>query len=157
MHQIIVTIMKKALLFAALLLCIVSASADEKKYLTVAYSDVEESLILATVKKITFDASSTIITTTEGEKTYPLSEMKRITFTVDPTAINAMKEESENMKMVNGQLVVSGKGILHIYNASGQLIGLTNVDGDNKTVNLNGLQKGVYIVNLGNQTIKIQK
>lgn len=149
--------MKKFSIIAALLLCVISSSADEKKYLTVAYNNVEESLTLATVKKITFDATNTIITTTEGEKTYPLSEMQRITFTVDPTAIQTMKGESQDLKMQDGKLIVSGKGTLRIYNANGQLVGLTAVDGDNKAVNLQSLQKGVYIVNLGDQTIKIQK
>lgn len=149
--------MKKFSILAALLLCVISSSADEKKYLTVAYDNVEESLTLATVQKITFDANNTIITTTEGEKTYPLSEMKKITFTVDPTALGTMKGESQDLKMQDGKLIVSGKGTLHIYNANGQLIGLTAVDGNNQTVNLQGLQKGVYIVNMGTQTIKIQK
>lgn len=157
MHNTIHSMMKKSILFAALLLVLTSASADEKKYLTVGYNNMEESLTLATVKKITFDATNTIITTTEGEKTYPLSEMQRITFTVDPTAIQTMKGESQDLKMKDGKLVVSGKGTLRIYNANGQLVGLTNVDGNNKIVNMQSLQKGIYIVNLGDQTIKIQQ
>ena len=148
--------MKKTLIIAALLLSSVNMMADDSKYLTVACGDTEQSLTLATVQKITFDATDVIVTTTEGEVKFPLSEMKKMTFTATPTAIEAMPIESEGLKMQDGKLVVNGKGTLRIYNASGALVGISAVEGEN-IVDLQNLQRGLYIVNLGEQTIKVQK
>lgn len=148
--------MKKTMIIAALLMSSISMTADDGKYLTVAYSGIEESITLATVKKITFDATSVIVNTTEGDKKFPLAEMKKMTFTATPTAIEAMPIESEGLKMQDGNLLVSGKGTLRIYNASGALVGISAVEGE-QVVGLQGLQRGLYIVNMGDQTIKIQK
>lgn len=149
--------MKKIILSAALLLTVLSASADEKKYVTLAYGGIESSISLATVQRITFSETDVIVTTTEGDQKFPLAEMQKITFTVDPTAIAKLAKEADGLTLKDGNLVVSGKGVLCIYNASGALVGMAQVGGQNQTVSLQGLQTGVYIVKLGNQTIKISK
>ena len=84
------------------------------------------------------------------------SEMQKMTFTQDPTAIKSLPTESDDLKFLNGQLSVSGKGTLRVYNASGALIRMANIE-KKSNVSLNGLKPGLYVISMGDQTIKITK
>ncbi len=147
---------KKILLGLGLMVASLSSIADDLNYLTVAYSDVEQSIELSTIQKITFEDSNAVIYTTGDTYTYPLSEMQKMTFTAEATAIKALPTESENMKFNKGQLLVSGNGTLRVYNAAGALVSIAKIE-KKSNVNLSGLKSGLYIISLGDQTIKINK
>ena len=147
---------KKFLLGSVLMAASLSSSADDLNYLTVAYNNVEQSIELSTVQKITFEEGNAVVYTTSETYTYPLSEMQKMTFTQDPTAIKSLPTESDDLKFLNGQLSVSGKGTLRVYNASGALIRMANIE-KKSNVSLNGLKPGLYVISMGDQTIKITK
>ena len=149
--------MKQLLLMGTLLFvgCL-STMAQDYKYLTASYNSTEKSFLLATVQKITFEDGNVVITTSKGVTKLPQEEMEKLFFSTTSVAIESMALESENLKMVNGILKAKGNGILHIYNSAGQLIQLANVDGE-MNISLSKLPKGIYIVNLDGQTIKVNK
>lgn len=149
--------MKKILLSALVALSAHSIWADEYNYLTVAYNNVEQSITLSTVQKITFQNGNCVVSTTEGDFSYPLSQMEKMKFTADPTAIERLPLQTEGLKCADGILTVGQKGLLHIYNANGALIRMANVAQAGSVVNLKSLPKGVYIVRMGETTIKISK
>ena len=149
--------MKKILLSALVALSAYSVWADEYNYLTVAYNNVEQSITLSTIQKITFQGGNCVVTTTEGDFSYPLSQMEKMRFTADPTAIERLPLQAEGLKCMDGNLTVGQKGLLRIYNASGSLIRVANVSKAGSVVNLNTLPKGVYIVRMGEKTIKVSK
>jgi len=148
--------MKKLTIMALLFAGSLSATADDYKYLTAAYNSQEKSFELATVQKITFEDGNVVITTSNGTTTLPQDEMEKMYFSATATAIKSMATESENLKMSNGMLKANGKGMLHIYNSAGQLVQMANIEGETN-ISLKSLSKGVYIVNLGKQTIKVNK
>lgn len=149
--------MKKMVICAALLaVCTQGIKADEYNYLTVAYNNIEQSITLSKVQKITFSASEVIVATTEGNVTFPLSQMEKMTFTADPTAIEKLPESSDNLRFENGRLQ-TGNGILRVYNAGGALIHIANVTEKKGSVDLSTLPAGLYIVSQGKETIKIKK
>lgn len=150
--------MKKIIFASLLFVASLPMLADDYQYLTIAQSSTEKSIELASIQKITFDtkASQVVVTTTEGETRFPLSEMEKMYFSTTPTALKALPLKSENLNMKNGQLLANGKGLLRIYNANGSLMRMANIDGETN-INLSNLPKGTYIINLGDQTIKIQK
>ncbi len=147
--------MKKILLSALVALSSQSIWADEYNYLTVAYNSVEQSISLSTVQKITFQNGNCVVSTTDGQFTYPLSQMEKMRFTVDPTAIERMPQQAEGMKCMNGRLTVGQKGLLHVYNASGALVRVANVANAGATVDLRSLPSGIYFVSMGGKTIKV--
>lgn len=147
---------KKFLLGSVLMAASLSSTADDLNYLTVGYNNVEQSIELSTVQKITFEEGNAVVYTTGETYTYPLSEMQKMTFTQDPTAIKSLPTESDDLKFLNGQLSVSGKGTLRVYNASGALIRMANIE-KKSNVSLNGLKPGLYVISMGDQTIKITK
>ena len=98
-----------------------------------------------------------MVATTAGEYTYPLSEIKKMYFSVeDPTAIEALPGEAENLQYKDGKLKVDGDGMLRIYGSNGALVQMANVK-KGANISLSNLKPGLYIVNMGNKTIKLTK
>ena len=146
----------KHLLMAILMMASTTMWADNYNFLTVS-STGEEYISLPTIQKITFSDGNCVVTTTNGDYTYPLAEIKKMYFSVDdPTAIEALPQEAENLKYKNGKLKVEGDGMLRIYSSNGALVQLANVK-KGANINLSNLKSGLYIVNMGDKTIKLTK
>lgn len=150
--------MRKIILASIFLAGSLSAMADDYQYLTVAQSGSEKSITLATIQKITFDtqAGNVVVHTTEGQVLFPISEMEKMYFSATIDAVKALPLQSEALKLERGELKVKGDGLLRIYGANGSVQRMAKVNGET-SVSLDNLPKGTYIVNLGNQTIKIKK
>lgn len=148
--------MKKYVLMAIMMMVSATMWADKYNFLTVS-ANGEEYISLPTIQKITFADGNCVVTTTVGDFTYPLSEIKKMYFSVDdPTAIDVLPEEAENLQYRDGKLKVEGDGMLRIYNANGALVQLANVK-KGANINLSNLKSGLYIVNMGDKTIKLTK
>ena len=148
--------MKKLLVTALILGSSTNVMADDYKYLTAKYNNEEKSIELASIRKITFEAGDVVVYTSEGQVKFPLSEMEKMLFSEAPTAIESMPMETASMKVSGGVLSVSGNGLLRIYSSNGQLQQMAKVDGSSR-ISLQNLPKGVYIINIGNQSIKFNK
>ena len=150
--------MKTKNILAVLLLMVSTIMmADEYNYLTISYNGSEESISLPVVQKITFEEGRVVVTTSDGSRySYPISLLEKITFTETATAIEALPEHVEDLIYMNGTLAIKGDGFLRIYNASGALVSIANVK-EGANVSLGNLPAGVYIVRMGNKTIKVRK
>lgn len=147
---------KKCIMGALLMMASTTAMAQDYNYLTVGYSDTEESISLPTIQKIFFAEGNCVVETTKGTYTYPLSEMKKMTFTSEETAIKALPEVEKGLEYQKGVLKVAGNGMLRVYNASGALVQMANVK-EGANISLGNLPAGLYIVNIGDKTIKLTK
>lgn len=151
--------MKKFFLTLVAMMAMNAAVAqDNLKYLTVTTTSEESSIELAKIQKITFDTANklVVVTTSEGEVKFPQTEMQKMFFSDAATAIESLPAKSSNLKMKAGVLTAKGSGLLRIYNASGALQRMANVEGSAR-INLSNLPAGVYIINMGEQTIKVRK
>ncbi len=150
--------MKRILLSTIFLAGSLSLMADDYQYLIVSSNSQEQNIELAAIQKITFEVSAgnVVVTTTEGEVRFPISEMEKMFFSTTPTAIEAMPKKSETLAVSNGALKVKGEGLLRIFASNGALLRMAKVEGET-SISLDNLPKGTYIVNMGKQTIKIQK
>jgi len=147
---------KKTILGVLLAASSMTAMADDYQYLTVAYNSIEQSIELATIQKITFEDTNVVVYTSEGQVTFPQDEMEKMFFSITATAIESLPQQSESLKVSNGVLNVTGNGLLHIYGSNGTLQRMAKIDGS-ANISLSNLPKGVYIVNIGKQTIKVTK
>ncbi len=148
--------MKKYFLLAVMMMACTTMWADKYNYLTVSASG-DEFISLPTIQKITFANGNCVVTTTSGEYTYPLSEIKKMYFSVeDPTAIEDLPQETKNLQYKDGKLKVEGDGMLRIYAANGALVQMANVK-KGANISLSNLKPGMYIVNMGDKTIKLTK
>jgi hypothetical protein len=130
--------------------------ADEYNYLTITCNGTERTISLPTVQRISFVDSFVVVTTTEGTHKYPISIVDKIFFTENATAIEALPEQTENLTFKNGTLAVKGDGFLRIYSTNGALVNVAYVK-EGANVSLDNLPAGVYIVRMGDKTIKVRK
>ena len=146
----------KKLFMSLVLTFALSAAANAYNYLTIASDAVESSVALTQLKKITFSGTDLVVTTTDGTETRTsLSTLKSLYFSDEPTAVRTVRQDGLSFR--NGRIVANGKGVLSIYNSSGSLVRQQSVSSSRSEVNIATLPAGIYIVRLGNQTIKIAK
>ena len=124
--------------------------ADEYQYLTITYSDTERSISLPIIQKISFADDYVVVTTTEGVHKYPISLLDKITFTENATAIKDLPEQAKDLTFKDGTLAVKGNGL------NGALVSIANVK-EGANINLGNFPAGVYIVRMGDKTIKVRK
>lgn len=149
--------MKTRTLLAAVLLMMTSANMMAEKYLTITYSGSDQNISLPIVKRIYFQDDQVKVTTSDGcEHIYPISVVDKISFTENATAIEALPEQAEDLTFKNGTLAIKGDGFLRIYGSNGALVNIANVK-EGANVSLDNLPAGVYIVRMGDKTIKVRK
>lgn len=97
----------------ALLAISTSAFAEDFKYLTMGYNNVEKSITLETIQKITFENGQVVVTTSEGSETFPLSQMQKMYFSEMATGIGEIEkvEAGENEKMKGKVFDLSGRKV----------------------------------------------
>ena len=151
--------MRKFIL-ALLAACATTAAMaqDTYRYLTLATSSAEQSLELASLQKIVFDTAGqkVVVTTSEGVVEFPLPEMQKMFFSATPTAIEALPMQDSALRVTGSTLHANGKGLLHLYTAAGTLLHMAHIKGETR-ISLEHLPTGIYIINLGKQTIKYSK
>lgn len=131
------------------------ADDNDYRYLTIQVNNNDEqSIELATIQKITFEDSNVLITTTEGTVTIAQSDLQKLFFSATPTAIKTLPGKAKGLVVSAGTLTANGNGLLYIYNASGVLQHMAMVEGKAR-ISLSNLPKGLYIISLGGETIKV--
>ena len=148
----------KNILAALLLMVSTSMVADNYNYLTISYSSSEEDIPLPTVQRISFEDGKVVVITSEGNMTFPISLINKLTFTEkeQATAIETLPEQAKDLNYKDGTLSIKGDGLLCIYNSAGALVNIANVK-EGANVSLGSLPAGVYIVRMGDKTIKVRK
>ena len=146
----------KTFLAALLLMASTSMMADNFQYLTLTYGSNEHNISLPIVQRISFEENYVVVTTTEGTHRYPITLLEKITFTESATAIEALPEQLENLTYKDGTLAIKGDGLLRVYSANGALVSVANVK-EGANISLDKLPAGVYVVRMGDKTIKIWK
>lgn len=132
------------------------ALADTYNYITLTSSTVEQSIALKTVKKITFEGTSIVVTTTDGAtSTMPLAEFQRFTFTPTGDGIRQPKRPVGDLCIEAGRIVANGQGLLLLYNTNGQVVRQQFVSGSRSEIQMTDLPHGIYIAKLGNKTLKV--
>lgn len=149
--------MKTRNLLAALLLMFgTNLMADEYQYLTVTFNESDHNISLPLVQRLSFEGNYLVVTTTEGTHKYPISLLDKISFTEGATAIEALPEEAKGLTYKDGTLAVKGDGFLRIFGSNGALLSIANVK-EGANISLGNLPAGVYVVRMGDKTIKIRK
>ncbi len=139
--------MKRILLGLALATTLsVSTMADTYNYLTLVLSSGKQSTALTQTKRITFDGSNIVVTTTDGTQcSYALDILEKLSFTDSPAT------RVESLNAANNTLPI------YIYNVNGQQIRQLDATREKGSINLNGLPQGLYILKQGAETRKIMK
>lgn len=131
--------------------------ADSYNYLTLVSANIESSVALRTIKRITFSDGNLVVTSIDGEQTLtPLTTLSELTFTSEPTAIRSIGTKASDLCIEAGKVVANGAGMLLLYNTNGQLMRQQYVKSQRTELSLDELPHGIYIARLGNRILKIQ-
>ena len=91
----------KKLLITFMLACTMQAMADDFNYLTVCYNNIEKSITLETIQKITFENGNAVIATSNGDESFPLTQLEKMYFAETATRIEKVAtEEQSNRKEI---------------------------------------------------------
>ena len=149
--------MRRLFLSIALIAGVVAAMmADNYNYLTITSTDMEQSIALNRVRRITFENDVFVVTNNDGSKvSVPLANFTKFSFTEYDTAIRAVGTSRGTLRMENGKIVGDGTGLLQLFNINGQVVRQQTATGASSELSLRGLPTGLYIARLGNQTLKV--
>ncbi len=94
------------------------AQADEYSYLTIGYNQVEKSIVLETIQKITFKDGQMVVTTSNGSETFPQEQLEKMFFSTEATRVQSVptqpKSEEEPVYDLSGRRVIPMKKGIYI-------------------------------------------
>lgn len=160
--------MKNHKLFAGVLWLLLAAavaqpvSADDYNYLTLQYEGVQQSVVLSTLKKITFSGGKMQVATANETLSYDLNTMEKMFFSATATAVTTPSASRTELAYDRATQTVhvgeAGKGAtLNVYFVNGSLALRAPVAAEGATVSLSALPKGLYVIKLNGQTLKIMR
>jgi hypothetical protein len=111
--------------------------------------------------EITFQEEKMLIVTTNDSAEYPFSEVAGFNFVNQVTAINELTDKELQIHTNgNGEWTIDSKQstAVRVYNMSGKLTkaSISRV-GNSTFISLSNLPSGVYMISIGNHTIKTVK
>ena len=155
----VLSLSKVVLIFAWLLSGVEGPKVHaQANYLTVIGSAAEQSFALQSIKALTFTATDAVVTTTDGQQqTFPLADLSRFAFTSEPTVINSLQRATSDggLTLRGTDLIARGAGRLTIYNAAGVPVMQQTAASGSDVISLRSLPRGLYIIQLGNETLKV--
>lgn len=148
---------KLLLLFVVLTMGTVVANAQSLVINKTEGNPVE--LNLDNLKKVSFSDGNLVATFNDGTNdSYPLSEVSRLVFS-GTTGVGVVEAMDGKLAYSAGRglaVIANSQGSkLMVYNLSGSLVLQKVISSQVETVDLNGLQKGLYLLKLEGKTIKI--
>ena len=144
-------------IIAALMLVLsTTALADNFAYLTIDQTGGEASFEISQISKITFDADNMILHLTDGtQQQLPLASLTKMFFSdKGGQGIATISSDNAKIRVENGRLylkLAEGERAV-VYNTKGEQVFAAD---RSSNFELGGLQKGVYIVRVGDQVKKV--
>jgi len=129
--------------------------ADNYAYLTIGQSDSESSFELSQISRITFDQQNMILHMADNStQQLPLASLSKMFFSANAQGISTVQAQQGKIMMDGDQLRLTldeGEQAI-VYNLKGEQILRANTS---TIFQLGRLQRGVYIVRVGNETRKV--
>lgn len=136
----------------------INSLAETYNFLNLISSSTTESVALRKVKRITFEGTNVIVTTTDGSNlTASLSTLTQLTFTANPLGVGVpgLQANPGSLCIQGGRIIADGVGQLMLYNTSGQLVRRQTITRTHSELTLDGLPRGIYIARFGQQSLKL--
>lgn len=149
----------RQLLASAALMAAATAGAADYGYLAVRQADGTVTTLAADGLRITF-ADGKLVATQGGQtSTLSLASLDAMYFTTEgaTTSITAISSASSSLTVAAGSVRVAAEqgAQVALYALNGVRVASLTASGQGEETLAEGLQKGVYIVNIGGQATKI--
>lgn len=150
--------MKKILLTWMMLASVFALHAEDNQLYIQPTAGEKLSWSVPSLQKMTFQNGNIVLTQKDGTVAYaPIATVKRM-YISSPSAEHIVGMDAELFYSWNGdklQINVKQGTPVKVYNVAGILVLRENYSGD--ALDFQGVDRGLYIVNVGGQTIKIVK
>lgn len=143
--------MKKCLILLAVALSGTFAKADSFALKVNLYGSTSAMYVLDSKPVITYSDNNIIIKNQSFEDTYSFSEVKSFTFVENPAS--GIEKIMDNITFeFRNNIFTCESHYIRVFNLSGHV-----VSEGNSSVSLEALADGLYIISVGNRTIKVIK
>lgn len=148
--------MKKVLVFIAALLSTLTMSAEEKSLIITFSDNTKAEYALTTLPDITMKNDKLTVKTTSTTAEFDLYKVKTFTFA---TSTGIQTVDKQHFSLNGDVLVMDGESNkTRIFSIDGKSVSVDPIISNGKTIiNLNALNRGVYIINVNGKSVKIIK
>ena len=147
--------MKKALL--TLLIASMAAPVFAQDMTIQKTDGSSETVSMEQLHKLTFPGTDMVVTREDGrQSTYSISTISLLNF-IGQTRVQTIKAIEGKLEYDNATAIVTdSKGqTLSVFNLSGKVVLEESIISDYQEIDLSSLTKGMYLLRLGNKTVKI--
>lgn len=149
--------MKRLLSFILFGLMALSMQADNKSLFVTFDDGSRVQFALSTTPEVSIGNDKLTITTTETTATYELWTVSTFTYGTG-TGIDQATTDRAGFTLSGDNIVVDGTATVRVFALDGKAVSLQPiVSGGQTVVSLNGLAKGVYVVNINGKSVKITR
>lgn len=151
--------MNKLLLSLLLLCTAISGFATDYTLVVSMKSGQSESFVLAEKPTIKFTTSGMLINSESAVAAYDRDAVEKFYFVEGTTAVETVKDSNFSFTFVDGEnvIITGASGEVRVYGSNGQLVHRHTVAGSGANISLADMEKGIYLININNRTIKIIK
>lgn len=149
--------MKRLLLSLCVAITALTTQADNKSLFVTFDDGTRVEFALSTTPEVTVTDNKLTITSTVTTASYDLWTVKTFTYGAT-TGINDVQTSQQGFSLEGDNIVVDGNVNVRIFAVDGKAVSVTPETTGNQTViPLNGLAKGVYIININGKSVKISR
>lgn len=149
--------MKRLLLFLCVAITALTTQADNKSLFVTFDDGTRVEFALSTTPEVTVTDNKLTITSTVTTASYDLWTVKTFTYGAT-TGINDVQTSQQGFSLEGDNIVVDGNVNVRIFAVDGKAVSVTPETTGNQTViPLNGLAKGVYVININGKSVKISR
>ena len=131
--------------------------ATDYKYLTFQKKDGDESSLLLSGLKLSFNSGVLTASQSGTKTTYQVVDLAKMYFSETPTAIQSLQNSRTAVSLQGSSLQINAPAgtLSRVFDASGKLVMSTTVSSDGTPAHVDLLLPGIYVVKAGKQTLKI--
>lgn len=149
--------MKRLLLSLCVAITALTTQADNKSLFVTFDDGTRVEFALSTTPEVTVTDNKLTITSTVTTASYDLWTVKTFTYGAT-TGINDVQTSQQGFSLEGDNIVVDGNVNVRIFAVDGKAVSVTpKTTGDQTIIPLNGLAKGVYIININGKSVKISR
>lgn len=149
--------MKRLLLSLCVAITALTTQADNKSLFVTFDDGTRVEFALSTTPEVTVTDNKLTITSTVTTASYDLWTVKTFTYGAT-TGINDVQTSQQGFSLEGDNIVVDGNVNVRIFAVDGKAVSVTPETTGNQTViPLNGLAKGVYVININGKSVKISR
>jgi hypothetical protein len=144
-------------LFMGVLLLVSGLHAGSYKYLIFQTTDGSKTSVFVSDLKLAYNNGQLTATQNGTTATFTVSDLSKMWFTADLTAIQEVESPNTAVSLDGSALKINAPvgSVAKVYDANGRMVMSCKIASDGSPAHVNLLDRGIYVVKAGSETLKI--